>query len=57
MLKNITALCKCGDKVFTEVGFHNWKKTIEKFKSYESSHFHKEAQLKWVAQERPTIGT
>ena len=48
---------RCGEKVFTEVGFNNWKKAIEKFKSHENSHFHKEAQLKWVAQERPTIGT
>ena len=45
---------RCGENVFTQVGF---QKAIEKFKSHEGSHFHREAQLKWVAQQRPAIGT
>ena len=35
---------RCGENVFTPVGFQNWKKAIEKFKSHEGSHFHREAQ-------------
>jgi len=48
---------KCGEKVFTDVGFQNWKKAVARFKTHENSHFHQEARLKWAAQERPTIGS
>ena len=54
---NWFSFMKTGEKVFTEKGFQNWKKAIEKFKAHESSHSHLEARLKWVAQARPTIGS
>ena len=41
--------------MFTEVGFKNWKKAIEKFRSHESSHSHREAKQKWMAKKNPTI--
>ncbi len=48
---------KCGEKTFTDSGFQNWKKAVAKFKDHDSSHFHQEAKLKWIAQEQPTITT
>ena len=46
---------RCGEKVFTEVGFQNWKKAIEKFRCHEGSRSHQEAKEKWIAQKGPTI--
>lgn len=46
-----------GEKSFTEMGFDNWKKAVDKFKAHENSQSHKEAMLKWAAQKRPTIGS
>ena len=48
---------KSADNVFSENGFQNWKKAIEKFKSHEGSLSHTEAKMKWIAQGRPTIGS
>lgn len=42
---------------FTESGFQNWKKGIEKFNAHEGSRLHREAQHKWLAQQRPTIAS
>ena len=44
-----------GEKAFSETGFANWKKALEKFKSHDESQFHREATLKWAACGRPTI--
>ena len=46
---------KTGEKAFTQDGFQNWRKAIEKFKAHECSHTHKEAMMKWNARGRPTI--
>ena len=46
---------KMGEKAFTETGFQNWKKAIEKFKLHEGSHAHREALSKWMACGRQTI--
>ena len=43
---NLIAFSKMGEKTFTETGFHNWRKVVEKFKSHEGSHFHREAKMK-----------
>ena len=48
---------KTGEKAFTQDGFQNWRKAIEKFKAYECSHTHKEAMMKWIARGKPTIAT
>ena len=44
-----------GEKAFTETGFQNWKKALEKFKSHEGSNAHREALSKWMARGKPTI--
>ena len=44
-----------GEKAFAETGFQNWRKAIDKFRAHEGSHFHREAKLKWMAREQPTI--
>lgn len=46
---------KTGEKAFTENGFINWRKAMEKFRSHECSHTHKEALMKWNTRETPTI--
>ena len=51
----LIAFSKTGDKAFTESGFGNWKKALEKFKSHENSDSHREAKLKWVARGHTTI--
>ena len=52
---NLLSFSKMGEKAFTETGFQNWKKALEKFKSHEASHAHREALSKWMARGRPTI--
>ena len=47
---------RCGEKTFTETGFENKKKAVEKFRVHENSHSHK-GLLKWTAQRRPTVGS
>ena len=44
-----------GEKAFTETGFQNWRKALEKIRSHEGSHLHREAKLKWMARGQPTI--
>ena len=44
-----------GEKAFTETGFQNWRKAVDKFKTHDSSHVHREAKLKWMARGKPTI--
>ena len=44
-----------GENAFTETGFQNWQKALDKFRAHEGSHFHKEAKLKWMARGQPTI--
>lgn len=46
---------KMGEKAFTESGFQNWRKAVDKFKSHESSHVHREAQMKCATCGQPTI--
>ena len=48
---------KMGEKAFTETGFQNWRKAVDKFKSHEGSHVHREAQMKWAARGQPAIET
>ena len=50
-------LVKTGEKAFTSLGFNNWKKALEKFKSHELSHAHKEAKLKWISKGKETVAT
>ena len=52
---NLIMFSKIGEKAFTEDGFRNWRKALEKFKSHEGSHVHREAKLKWMARGKPTI--
>ena len=40
---------------FTDDGFNNWKKAIEKFNSHEASHTHREATMKRLALGQPTL--
>ena len=46
-----------GEIFFSEKGFQNWKKVIEKFTTHEGSLSHTEANVKWMAIGRPTIGS
>ena len=48
---------KMGENVFSEKGFQNWKKAIEKFTTHEGCLSHTEAKVKWMAKGRPTIGS
>ncbi|GBN32996.1 Zinc finger MYM-type protein 1 [Araneus ventricosus] len=41
----------CSEKAYTEIGFQNWKKGIEKFKSHESSEAHKSSTERLRAYE------
>ena len=45
---SLLSFCKMGENVFTTSGFNNWKKALElqKFRSHESSHTHREAKRK-----------
>ena len=43
---NLITFSKMGEKTFTETRFHNWRKVVEKFKSHEGSHVHREAKMK-----------
>ena len=54
---NWLAFSKMGENVFSEKGFQNWKKAIEKFTTHEGSLSHTEAKVKWMAKGRPTIGS
>ena len=54
---NWLAFRKKGENVFSEKGFQNWKKAIEKFTTHEGSLSHMEAKVKWMAKGRPTIGS
>ena len=46
-----------GENVFSEKGFQNWKKAIEKFTTHDGSLSHTEAKVKGMAKRRPTIGS
>ena len=52
---HLLSFSKMGEKAFTETGFQNWKKALEKFKLHEGSHARREALSKWMARGRPTI--
>ena len=52
---NLNQFTRREEKVFTEVGFQNWKKAIEKFKSHERSTAHRDAKLAWIAQSTQNI--
>ena len=51
---NLITFSKMGEKALTETGFHNWRKAVEKFKSHEGSHVHREAKIKWMARRKPS---
>ncbi len=53
--QSLMVFSKMGEKAFTEDGFQNWRKALEKFRSHEGSHTHREAKLKWMARGNPTI--
>ena len=44
-----------GEKAFSETGFQNWQKALEKFRAHEGSHVHREAKEKWIVRGQPTI--
>ena len=44
-----------GENAFTNTGFQNWRKAMEKFKCHESSQVHREAYMKWTFLGHPTI--
>lgn len=48
--RHLLTFSKMGEKAFTETGFQNWKKAIEKFGLHEASHAHREAMSKWVSR-------
>ena len=52
---SLITFSKMGESTFTETGFRNWRKAVEKFKCHESSQVHKEAQIKWAARGQATI--
>lgn len=57
--QNWILFSKTGEQhtVFTETGFQNWKKAIEKFNVHEGSLVHREAVQKWAAQGKPTVAS
>ena len=52
---NIISFSKMGENAFTEAGFDNWRKAISKFSTHDRSHVHREAKLKWMSRNQPTI--
>ena len=52
---NLISFSRMGEKAFTETGFHNWRKAIEKFAAHDGSHVHREAKLKWMSQKQVSI--
>ena len=46
-----------GENLFSEKGFQNWKKAIEKFTTHEGSLSHMEAKVKWMAKGSSIIGS
>ena len=52
---SLLTFSKMGESAFTETGFRNWRKAVEKFKCHECSHVHREAQIKWTARGQATI--
>ena len=52
---NLNQFTRREEKAFTEVGFQNWKKAIEKFTSHERSTAHRDAKLTWIAQSTQDI--
>ena len=52
---NLITFSKMEEKAFTETGFQNWRKAVDKFKAHECSHAHREAKMKWIARQQPTI--
>jgi hypothetical protein len=51
----LLSISKMGEKAFTETGFQNWKKALQKFKSHEGSHAHREPLSKLMACGRPAF--
>ena len=47
--------CKAANPAFVRDGFNNWKKAHNRFCSHSTSNLHKESQLKWVAQGKPSL--
>ena len=52
---NLNQFTQREEKAFTEVGFQNWKKAIEKFKNHKKSIAHRDAKLAWIAQSTQNI--
>ena len=48
---------KRGEYTFTTIGFNNWKKALEKFKTYSLSITHHEAVMKWQQLQQPSISS
>ena len=53
---NWLTFCKTREDVFTEKGFQNWKKAIDKFRAHEGSLSHKDAKMKLMAKESLLLG-
>ena len=51
----LISFSKMGERAFTETGFQNWKKAVEKFSAHGGSQVHREASLKWMARGKQTI--
>ena len=52
---NCFTFSQTGQIVFTEKGFQNWKKAIEKFKIHERSLSYNETTTQWIVLGRPTV--
>jgi len=52
---NLNQFSRREKKAYTETGFHNWKKAIERFKSHEKSIAHRDASLARIAQNAKPI--
>ena len=50
-------MSRCGDQAFTQTGFQNWKKAVEKFKKHTASDCHKESVLKLSTRKAQTVDT
>lgn len=55
--QNMLTFSKKGEDTFTTIGFNNWKKALEKFKTHSLSITHREAVMKWQQLQQPPISS
>ena len=53
--RGLITFSKNANPAFTVDGFNNWKKAKSKFNSHDASLTHKEAKMKWLSLQKPSL--